>query len=110
VSVRRVGPDELGMVHRGFLDACAASGYSPVSDHNAPAGIGAGLVPSSTVGGVRQSTARTCLARARGRRNLTIRGGALVDRLVVVDGRVVGRATDPAAAPIIEVGLLTSSR
>jgi choline dehydrogenase len=90
VPIRRVGPDELGMVHRGFLDACAASGYSRVRDHNAPAGIGAGLVPFNTVGGVRQSTARTYLAQARGRPNLTVRGGTLVDRLVVEDGRVLG--------------------
>jgi choline dehydrogenase len=77
-------------VHRAFLDACAASGYRRVSDHNAPGALGAGLVPLNTVGGVRQSTALTYLARARRRPNLTIRGGALVDRLVIEDGRVVG--------------------
>jgi choline dehydrogenase len=90
LPIRRATPDEVGPVHRAFLDTCAAGGYRRVSDHNAPAALGAGLVPFNTVGGVRQSTALTYLAQARGRPNLTVRGGALVDRLVVEDGRVVG--------------------
>jgi choline dehydrogenase len=90
LPIRRAGPDELGPVHRAFLDACAASGYRRVSDHNAPGALGAGLVPLNTVGGARQSTALTYLAHARRRPNLTIRGGALVDRVLVEDGRVAG--------------------
>jgi len=96
LPISRAGPGELGPVHQAFLDSCAASGYRPVSDHNAPAALGAGPVPLNTVGGIRQSTALTYLAEARGRPNLTVRGGALVDRLVVEDGRVVGvRLADP---------------
>ena len=90
VPIRRTGADEVGPVHQAFLDSCAASGYRRVSDHNAPGALGVGLVPLNTVGGVRQSTALTYLARARGRPNLAVRGGALVDRLVVEDGCVVG--------------------
>ena len=90
VPIRRAGHDELAPVHRAFLDACAASGYRPVSDHNAPAALGAGLVPLNTVGGIRQSTALTYLAQARQRPNLTIHSDTMVDRLVVERGRVVG--------------------
>jgi choline dehydrogenase len=90
VPIRRAGADEVGPLHQAFLDSCAASGYRRVSDHNAPGPLGVGLVPLNTIGGVRQSTALTYLARARGRPNLTVRGGALVDRLVVEDGCVVG--------------------
>src|SRR6266542_2679966 len=90
VPIRRAGADEVGPLHQAFLDSGAASGYRRVSDHNAPGPLGVGLVPLNTIGGVRQSTALTYLARARGRPNLTVRGGALVDRLVVEAGCVVG--------------------
>jgi choline dehydrogenase len=96
LPIRRAAPDELGPVHQAFLDACAAGGYRRVSDHNAPGAIGAGPIPLNAVGGIRQSTALTYLAKARGRPNLTVRAGALVDRLAVEDGRVVGvRLAEP---------------
>jgi choline dehydrogenase len=42
------------------------------------------------IGGVRQSTALTYLAPARVRPNLTVRGGAMVDRVRLVGNRAVG--------------------
>jgi choline dehydrogenase len=85
-----------GVLSRAFLDACAASGHRRVSDHNAPWAIGAGPLPVNTLGGIRQSIALTYLAQARTRPNLTIRSGALVDRLVVEGGRVIGvRLAEP---------------
>src|SRR4029453_15466817 len=89
LPIRRAGPGELGPLQRGFLDACAAAGSRRVSDHNAPGAIGAGPLPVNTVDGVRQSTALTYLAQARTRPNLIVRGGTLVDRLIVEGGRVV---------------------
>lgn len=35
LPIRRAGTEELGVVHRAFLDACIAAGYRRVSDHNA---------------------------------------------------------------------------
>src|SRR6185369_17097355 len=86
LPIRRYPPDELVPEQRAFLAACYALGYAQVADHNAPAAIGAGVLPTNTVAGVRQSTALTYLARARHRSNLTIRGDALMDR-VLFDGR-----------------------
>ncbi len=97
LPIRRAGPEELGPVARAFLDACAAAGYRPVADHNGPGAIGAGPAPANVVGGVRQSTALTYLAQARMRPNLTVRSSALVDRVVIQGGRVVGvRLAEPA--------------
>jgi choline dehydrogenase len=90
LPIRRLGPEELGPVHQAFLDACAAIGHPRVGDQNAPGAVGAGPVPFNTFARVRQSTALTYLAQARGRPNLTVRAGALVDRLVVEDRRLVG--------------------
>ncbi len=97
LPIRRAALDELGVVHRAFLDACAAAGYRPVADHNGPGAIGAGPAPANLVDGIRQSAALTYLAPARTRPNLTIRSHTLVDRLVVEGGRVVGvRLAEPA--------------
>jgi choline dehydrogenase len=96
-------------VHRAFLDACVAAGHRRVTDHNAPGAIGAGPAPVNTVDGIRQSTALTYLAQARTRPNLTIRSGALVDRLVVEGGRVVGvRLTEPDETLLAERVILAA--
>ncbi|MEE1835545.1 GMC family oxidoreductase [Streptomyces sp. SP17KL33] len=90
VPVRRPEPDELNAPQRAFRDACVALGYPVVEDHNAPGATGIGPVPVNRVDGIRQSTVLTFLARARGRRNLTIRAQTLVDRVVMEEGRAVG--------------------
>jgi choline dehydrogenase len=61
-----------------------------VDDHNAPAAQGVGPTPFNQLGGVKQSTALTFLARARPRPNLTVRGDAPVDRILLEHGRAVG--------------------
>jgi choline dehydrogenase len=86
LPIRRYAPDELVPEQSAFLAACFALGYAQVADHNAPGAIGAGLLPTNAVAGVRQSTALTYLAAARSRANLTIRSDVLIDR-VVFDGR-----------------------
>jgi len=97
LPIRRYAPDELTPAQRAFLDACAASGYPRTDDHNAPGALGAGPAPMNTVAGVRQSTALTYLAAARGRRNLTIRSGVLVDRVLFERRRAAGvRLAQPA--------------
>jgi choline dehydrogenase len=47
-------------------------------------------LPMNTIAGVRQSTAQTYLAQARGRPNLTVRSLALVDRVLFEGRRAVG--------------------
>ena len=90
LPVRRYPLEDLEPGQGAFLEACAALGHVRVADHNAPHAVGAGRLPLSSVGGVRQSTALAYLAAARSRPNLTIRSVSLVDRLVFSGRRAVG--------------------
>jgi choline dehydrogenase len=90
LPIRRFPRAELGPGAAAFLDACAALGFERVPDHNAPGAVGAGPLPVNQVGGVRQSTALTYLASARGRANLTVRGACVIDRLLFEGRRAVG--------------------
>ena len=90
LPVRRYTHAELVPEQSAFLAACSGLGYREVPDHNAPGAVGAGRLPTNAVAGVRQSTALTYLAAARGRPNLTIRSGALVDRIMFKVRRAVG--------------------
>ena len=86
LPIRRYPYEALVPGQGAFLQACAQLGFARVDDHNAPGAVGAGRVPVNSVAGVRQSTALTYLAAARGRRNLTIRSASQIDR-VMFEGR-----------------------
>jgi choline dehydrogenase len=73
-----------------FVAACQERGHDFVADLNQPGAIGVGPLPRNIKDGVRQSVLVTYLAAARGRPNLTIQGGALVDRLVLDGDRATG--------------------
>ena len=80
-----------------LLEACAASDYPRVEDHNAPGAMGAGPAPMNRIDGIRKSAALTYLAQARPRPNLTTRSGVLVERVLLEGQRAVGvRLADPA--------------
>ena len=84
-----------------FIAAGEALGLPRKVDLNSPGQEGIGYAPRTISGGRRQTAASTFLARAAKRPNLTIRTGALVDR-VLFDGtqaagvavRVDGRAEE----------------
>lgn len=90
LPIRRDVLEALLPEHSSFLHACSALGYPRVADHNAPGAVGAGVLPRNVVAGIRQSAALTYLAVARGRPNLTIRSGVLVDRVMFDGQRAVG--------------------
>ena len=90
LPVVRLRPGELSAPQRAFGDAAVAAGYAPVADHNRPGAIGVGLLPRNVDGALRMGTARTHLDPVRGRPNLTVRPGALVDRVEVAGGRACG--------------------
>ncbi|MFN2464749.1 MAG: GMC family oxidoreductase [Candidatus Dormibacteria bacterium] len=73
-----------------YMTACEELGHRRVDDHNEPGAIGVGPVPRNTRHGVRQSVLLTYIAAARGRPNLTIRAGALVDRVLLDGDRAAG--------------------
>ena len=90
LPIRRYAASDLTAVQRTFVEACSTAGYPSVPDHNAPGAVGAGPAPLNMLDGIRQSTALTYLAMARGRANLTVRASVLVDRIVLQKGRAVG--------------------
>ncbi|MBK1659134.1 GMC family oxidoreductase [Paracraurococcus ruber] len=75
-----------GAVDLALRDAALAAGHPWKADLNAPEGEGVSCNPINSRDGKRVTTNDGYLEPVRGRPNLEIRGGALVDR-VVFDGR-----------------------
>lgn len=90
VAVRRHRAEDLSVSQAAFLAACAAAGHQPVADHNDPASLGAGISPLNQLEGRRRHAALSYLAPALGRPNLTVRGDAEVDAVIVTNGRATG--------------------
>ena len=90
IPIRRHPPAELNAVQAAFIDAARSYGVPYVADHNRPGALGVGPTPRNAREGVRMSTSLTYLASARGRPNLTVRGGAMVDRVEVRGGAATG--------------------
>jgi choline dehydrogenase len=75
---------------QAWVESAVASGFKPTDDFNGAEQEGAGLYQVTCRKGRRWSTARAYLDPAEGRPNLTIRTGALAERVVVEGGRAVG--------------------
>jgi choline dehydrogenase len=90
VPVARPGTDELRPVSRAFVDACRAAGYADDPDKNGAGPAGIGPIPRNSIDGVRMSTALTYLRPCAGRGNLTLVGGAEVQRVLFEGKRAVG--------------------
>jgi choline dehydrogenase-like flavoprotein len=90
LPVYRAPPDKWGPIDRGLRDAALASGYPWCSDVNGADGEGVACYPINSRNARRISTNEAYLEPARRRANLEIRGKALVDRLVIKDGKANG--------------------
>jgi choline dehydrogenase len=90
LPVYRAPFDQWGAVDRGLRDAALASGYKWKADLNAPEGEGVSCNPINSRNGQRVTTNDGYLEPARGRPNLEIRGGALVDRVIFDGARATG--------------------
>jgi choline dehydrogenase len=73
-----------------WVDSAVSAGFKPTDDFNGAEQEGAGLYQVTCRKGRRWSTAMAYLEPARDRPNLTVRTGALVERVVVEGGRAVG--------------------
>jgi choline dehydrogenase len=89
IFVRRYQPSEWAPIHEPFVDACRDSGFRYVDDLNAPGNDAAtvGPWPHNRRREVRLGTLPTYARAARARRNFTLRGDALVDRVEIQQGR-----------------------
>jgi len=90
LQIRRYSGESLTTVNSAFVQACIASGYEYVADHNAPNHGGIGPYPMNGYGGVRQSAALAYLQPARTRPNLDILPGSQVDQVMFDQQRAVG--------------------
>jgi choline dehydrogenase len=77
-------------INRAFLQAAEQAGYPLTGDICGYRQEGFGLLDRSTFRGERWSTARAYLDPAKGRRNLEVRTGVRVDRLIIDGNRTVG--------------------
>ena len=113
IPIRRHPPAERNAVQAAFIDAARSYGLPYVDDHNRPGALGVGPTPRNAREGVRMSTSLTYLASARGRPNLTVRGGAMVDRVEVRGGaargvRLVGGEVVAADQVVLAAGAYAS--
>src|SRR5206468_3505616 len=73
-----------------FIRAAQECGLPYNEDFNGARQEGVGFYQTTTRGGRRWSSAQAFLRKAEGRRNLTIRTGARVHKVLIVKGRAVG--------------------
>jgi choline dehydrogenase-like flavoprotein len=90
LPVYRAPFEQWGAVDLALRDAALASGYPWKADLNAPSGEGVSCNPINSRDGRRVTTNDAYLEPARGRSNLEIRGGALVDRVLFEGTRASG--------------------
>ncbi len=90
LRVRNIGSDEVTPWQQAFIDGAVATGIPRSADLNDPDEVaGVNTSPVNIFEGIRWNSALAYLDPVRQRRNLTIIGDALVDRVVVRNGRAV---------------------
>ena len=82
--------DEMRPLGEAFIDVCREFGFPYAEDFNDPEATGVSPMAQNRTTDTRISTAMAYLEPTRGRLNLTIRGGCLVNRVLVEDGRATG--------------------
>ena len=90
LPVWRMPEEDWGAVDKALRDAARQAGYPTKADLNAPEGEGLSCNPINLRHGLRVTTNDGYLEPARGRANLTIRGEALVDRVLFEGRRACG--------------------
>lgn len=90
IPIYRAPQETWGPVDKGLRDAALANGYPWNPDLNAPDGEGVSCYPINSRGLKRVTTNDGYLEPARDRPNLTIIGEALVDKVILTDGRATG--------------------
>jgi choline dehydrogenase-like flavoprotein len=90
IPISRADLDGWAALDHALRDAALAFGHPWTADGNEPGATGITTLPYNARDGQRVSTNDAYLEPARGRPNLVIRGGALVDRIRFAGTRPVG--------------------
>jgi choline dehydrogenase len=90
MPVRRRQSGPWPPIQQAFHAACLQAGFAVTEDKNGLHPAGLGVTPSNNIDGVRVSTAMTYLNPLRHYLNLTVRGGVLVQKILIKDGKAVG--------------------
>ena len=90
IPISRRHEDAWPVIQSAFYAACIQEGFTTTEDMNSPNTTGVGAMPMNSQNGVRMSTAITHLNQVRHRLNLTVRGNALVRRIMFKDSGVAG--------------------
>lgn len=111
--ISRTSHNEYAPLQRAFVEAARRVGAPACADFNAPDAEGVGPVPQARRGNLRVSTAIAYLNPVRHRRNLTVRGGVLVDKIIFEEGRATavlladGRQIDAGEVIVCAGALIT---
>ncbi|GAA4857181.1 GMC family oxidoreductase [Saccharopolyspora cebuensis] len=90
IPVHRTPRERWGAVDAALCDAAVAAGYGWAPDLDAPGAAGASPYPVNSRGGRRVTTCDAYLEPARALPELTVRCGAVVDRVLLSGSRAVG--------------------
>jgi 5-(hydroxymethyl)furfural/furfural oxidase len=90
IPIYRAPVGRWGAVDQALAEAALDAGYGWHPDHNAPDATGVSPYAINNRGGVRVSTNDAYLEPARGRNNLAVFGGSLVDRVLFDGDRAIG--------------------
>ncbi|WP_224386319.1 GMC family oxidoreductase [Pseudonocardia sp. ICBG1293] len=90
VPIHRMARADWGSVDTALHAAALAAGHRGTEDVNAPGASGVSPYPINSRDGRRVTVNDGYLERARASGRLTVRGGALVDRVLIEHGRAVG--------------------
>lgn len=88
--IHRIPLDDWGSVDTALRSAARAAGHDWAEDVNAPGASGVSPYPINSRDGRRVTVNDGYLEPARDLPTLTVRGGAVVDRVIVERGRAVG--------------------
>ena len=94
LPIVRWRPDEMRPPSEAFLEVCQEHGFPYAEDFNDPEATGISPTAQNRQVDTRISTAMAYLEPIRNRLNLTIRGGCLVKRVLIEDGRATGVEVD----------------
>ncbi|MGY0036498.1 GMC family oxidoreductase [Pedobacter sp. NJ-S-72] len=89
--IHQMTKEEISPMQLAFMKATENIGYAEISDFNAGKQHGVGAYPMNIINGVRYNTGMAYLDEAvRNRKNLTVIGDALTDKVLFEDKKAIG--------------------